>query len=132
VLVGWFVGGVLVLVYSQSLHHADNYIQVDRYVTPRHIVPEWYFLLWYSMLRACTSKVLGVCLLLCGVVQFLLNAGVACYHRYAYSPGDMSETSCCMVVLVCLGLLGGCMPVYPYVELSGMCTVWLFGLHFFF
>jgi len=35
---------LLMLVYSDSLHHADNFLAVDRFVTPSHIVPEWYFL----------------------------------------------------------------------------------------
>ena len=34
------------------LGHADNYIQADPLVTPAHIVPEWYFLPFYAILRA--------------------------------------------------------------------------------
>lgn len=57
--VGWavlllvFVGALGGVVFADTLHHADNFIAVDRYVTPRHIVPEWYFLAWYAVLRAC-------------------------------------------------------------------------------
>ncbi|WP_424945438.1 cytochrome b [Candidatus Endowatersipora endosymbiont of Watersipora subatra] len=34
------------------LGHADNYIKADPLKTPTHIVPEWYFLPFYAMLRA--------------------------------------------------------------------------------
>ena len=34
------------------LGHADNYIPADPLVTPAHIVPEWYFLPFYAILRA--------------------------------------------------------------------------------
>ncbi|MEM1040718.1 MAG: cytochrome b N-terminal domain-containing protein [Pseudomonadota bacterium] len=34
------------------LGHADNYIQADPLKTPAHIVPEWYFLPFYAVLRA--------------------------------------------------------------------------------
>ena len=34
------------------LGHADNYIQADSQATPAHIVPEWYFLPFYAILRA--------------------------------------------------------------------------------
>ena len=34
------------------LGHADNYIPADPLVTPAHIVPEWYFLPFYAVLRA--------------------------------------------------------------------------------
>ena len=39
------------------LGHADNYIEANPLVTPSHIVPEWYFLPFYAILRAFTSDV---------------------------------------------------------------------------
>jgi ubiquinol-cytochrome c reductase cytochrome b subunit len=42
------------------LGHADNYTQANPLVTPPHIVPEWYFLPFYAILRAIPSKLLGV------------------------------------------------------------------------
>ncbi|MSP48024.1 MAG: cytochrome b [Alphaproteobacteria bacterium] len=38
----------------------DNYIRADPLVTPPHIVPEWYFLPYYAILRAIPNKLLGV------------------------------------------------------------------------
>ena len=42
------------------LGHADNYIEADPLVTPPHIVPEWYLLPFYAILRAIPSKLGGV------------------------------------------------------------------------
>lgn len=42
------------------LNHPDNYIPADPMQTPPHIVPEWYFLPFYAILRAIPNKVLGV------------------------------------------------------------------------
>lgn len=39
------------------LGHPDNYIEADALATPAHIVPEWYFLPFYAILRAFTSEV---------------------------------------------------------------------------
>jgi len=39
------------------LGHADNYIEANPLVTPSHIVPEWYFLPFYAILRAFTADV---------------------------------------------------------------------------
>jgi ubiquinol-cytochrome c reductase cytochrome b subunit len=39
------------------LGHPDNYIEADPLVTPAHIVPEWYFLPFYAILRAFTGDV---------------------------------------------------------------------------
>jgi ubiquinol-cytochrome c reductase cytochrome b subunit len=42
------------------LGHPDNYIEANPLVTPAHIVPEWYFLPWYAILRAIPDKLGGV------------------------------------------------------------------------
>ncbi len=55
ILFAWFV--FFVPVY---LGHADNYNQANPLVTPPHIVPEWYFLPFYAILRAVPSKLGGV------------------------------------------------------------------------
>jgi ubiquinol-cytochrome c reductase cytochrome b subunit len=39
------------------LGHPDNYVQANPLVTPAHIVPEWYFLPFYAVLRAFTADV---------------------------------------------------------------------------
>ncbi|MGD1888629.1 MAG: cytochrome bc complex cytochrome b subunit [Cohaesibacteraceae bacterium] len=45
------------------LGHADNYIEANPLVTPAHIVPEWYFLPFYAILRAVPSALGGVLLM---------------------------------------------------------------------
>ncbi len=40
--------------------HPDNYIEANPMVTPAHIVPEWYFLPFYAILRAIPDKLGGV------------------------------------------------------------------------
>lgn len=40
--------------------HPDNYIEANPLVTPPHIVPEWYFLPFYAILRAIPNKLVGV------------------------------------------------------------------------
>jgi ubiquinol-cytochrome c reductase cytochrome b/c1 subunit len=42
------------------LGHPDNYVPANPMVTPAHIVPEWYFLPFYAILRAIPDKFLGV------------------------------------------------------------------------
>ncbi|MBL8642389.1 MAG: cytochrome b N-terminal domain-containing protein [Rhodospirillaceae bacterium] len=43
-----------------AMGHPDNYIPANPLVTPPHIVPEWYFLPFYAILRAIPDKLLGV------------------------------------------------------------------------
>lgn len=56
--------GVFLLLYvaftffmPNALGHPDNYIEAQPLVTPAHIVPEWYFLPFYAMLRAITFDI---------------------------------------------------------------------------
>ena len=45
------------------LGHSDNYIEANPLVTPKHIVPEWYLLPFYAILRSVPDKLGGVALL---------------------------------------------------------------------
>ena len=49
-----------VFYYPNYLNHPDNYIPADPYETPLHVVPEWYFLPFYCILRSIPGKVTGV------------------------------------------------------------------------
>jgi ubiquinol-cytochrome c reductase cytochrome b subunit len=63
---GYAIGAFLVLYAWMTffvpnyLGHPDNYIEANPLVTPPHIVPEWYFLPFYAILRAIPSKLIGV------------------------------------------------------------------------
>jgi len=58
----WFV-----FFAPDYLGHADNYIKANPLVTPAHIVPEWYFLPFYAILRAVPSKLGGVILMFAAI-----------------------------------------------------------------
>jgi quinol-cytochrome oxidoreductase complex cytochrome b subunit len=52
---------VAVIAYAPNyMGHPDNYIPANPLVTPSHIVPEWYFLPFYAILRAVPDKLFGV------------------------------------------------------------------------
>jgi ubiquinol-cytochrome c reductase cytochrome b subunit len=50
----------LIFYFPNLLGHADNYIPANPLVTPMSIVPEWYFLAPYAILRSIPSKLGGV------------------------------------------------------------------------
>jgi ubiquinol-cytochrome c reductase cytochrome b subunit len=52
-IVFWYI----VAFMPTYLGHVDNYIEANPLVTPSHIVPEWYFLPFYAILRAFTADV---------------------------------------------------------------------------
>ncbi|MBB4285231.1 cytochrome b [Roseospira goensis] len=62
-----------VFFYPNYFNHAINYVQADPMVTPAHIVPEWYFLPFYAILRAIPDKLGGVVLMFASIaIWFIL------------------------------------------------------------
>ena len=61
----WFV-----FFAPDILGHPDNYIMANSQVTPPHIVPEWYFLPFYAILRAIDFDMLFISSKLGGVIFF--------------------------------------------------------------
>ncbi|WP_448204318.1 cytochrome b [Azospirillum sp. sgz302134] len=60
VVVFLVVYAAFVFFAPNYLGHPDNYIPANPLVTPAHIVPEWYFLPFYAILRAIPDKLGGV------------------------------------------------------------------------
>ena len=52
------------------LGHSDNYIEANPLVTPAHIVPEWYLLPFYAILRSVPDKLLGVVAMFASIFIF--------------------------------------------------------------
>ncbi len=63
-LVIYFIVFAAIVFFAPNyLGHPDNYIPANPLVTPAHIVPEWYFLPFYAILRAVPDKLGGVLLM---------------------------------------------------------------------
>ena len=63
IIYAWFV-----FYIPNYLLDADNYVRANPLVTPAHIVPEWYLLPFYAILRAIPDKLVGVCALAAAIV----------------------------------------------------------------
>ena len=67
---------IFVFYFPNALGHPDNYIEADPLVTPAHIVPEWYFLPFYAILRAITFDILFIPAKLGGVIAMFGSIAV--------------------------------------------------------
>jgi len=54
------VFSLFVFFAPNILNHPDNYVEANPLVTPPHIVPEWYFLPFYAILRSIPHKAGGI------------------------------------------------------------------------
>ncbi|MEK4033870.1 cytochrome b/b6 [Methylocystis sp. IM3] len=86
------------------LGHPDNYIEANPLVTPPHIVPEWYFLPFYAILRAIPNKLLGVIALF---LSILIAAALPWLDRSPVKSGayrPLFRKFYWIFVAVCIGL----------------------------
>jgi ubiquinol-cytochrome c reductase cytochrome b subunit len=70
-----------VFYFPNTLNHPDNYIPADPMHTPAHVVPEWYFLSFYAILRSIPHKAGGILAMLGAIlvlflIPFIYNSDV--------------------------------------------------------
>ena len=113
------------------LGHSDNYIPADPLKTPAHIVPEWYFLPFYAILRAIPDKLMGVIALFAAiaVLFFLPWLDTSRVRSATFRP--IYRQFFWIFVLVCIGLgyLGSQPAEGGYVIASQILTAYYF-IHF--
>jgi ubiquinol-cytochrome c reductase cytochrome b subunit len=122
---------MVVFFFPNAMGHPDNYIPANAMQTPAHIVPEWYFLPFYAILRAVPDKLGGVLLMFGAIaVLFILPWLDRSPVRSArFRPFFRVFFWLFFVNAIALGYLGGKPAEGVYVILSRVATAWYF-LHF--
>ncbi|KPP81306.1 MAG: ubiquinol-cytochrome c reductase cytochrome b subunit PetB [Oceanicaulis sp. HLUCCA04] len=104
-----------VFYWPDALGHSDNFIPADPLVTPALIVPEWYLLPFYAILRAVPDKLGGVLLMFgaIGVLFILPWLDTSKVRSMRYRP--LARWFFGFFVLACLGLgwAGAALPDDP-------------------
>jgi len=100
-----------------ALGHADNYIPANPLVTPSHIVPEWYFLPFYAILRAVPDKLGGVILMFGAIaVLFVLPwLDTSKVRSMRYRPTGKLYFLIFVLACLVLGYCGGQLPDNPVI-----------------
>ncbi|MBT4922365.1 MAG: cytochrome b/b6 [Rickettsiales bacterium] len=118
-----------VFFYPNNLGHPDNYIPADPLVTPAHIVPEWYFLPFYAILRAIPDKLTGVVFMFASIlILFFLPWLDSSKVKSGYFRPLFKIFYLVFILnFVLLGYLGAQPPEGVYVILSRLSTLYYFG-----
>ena len=126
ILYAWFV-----FYLPNYLGHADNYIQANPAVTPAHIVPEWYYLPFYAILRAIPDKLMGVVALFASILilAFLPWLDTSKVKSARYRPLYRQFFWIFVAVCVGLGWLGAKPAEGGYVLAARVLTFYYFA-HF--
>ena len=104
IVVFMIIFAFFVFYWPDALGHADNYIEANALVTPAHIVPEWYLLPFYAILRAVPDKLGGVILMFgaIGVLFILPWLDTSKVRSMRYRP--LARWFFLFFVVACLGL----------------------------
>jgi quinol-cytochrome oxidoreductase complex cytochrome b subunit len=113
------------------LGHAINYQPADPLATPSHIVPEWYYLPFYAILRAIPHKLLGVVAMFGSILLLLALPWLDTSRVRSGTYRPVFKQVFWIFVVVCIGLgyLGSKPPEGIYVILARILTAYYF-LHF--
>ena len=128
----------LVFFAPNMLGETINYVEADPLVTPAHIVPEWYFLPYYAILRSVTfdiwflsAKLIGVILmfgstLILFLVPWLDRSPV---RSARFRPWYKWFFWIWVFDVAVLTWVGANLPVPPYLYIGQVASVWYF-FHF--
>ncbi|MBT4769224.1 MAG: cytochrome b, partial [Rhodospirillaceae bacterium] len=128
--------GVFFLVYLGFVFFApnffgepDNYIPANPVVTPPHIVPEWYFLPFYAILRAVPDKLAGVLLMFGSIIVlfFLPWLDSAKTRSARFRPIFKQFFWLFLVNCVVLGWVGANAPEGSFVPIGRAATIFYFA-----
>ena len=120
----WFV-----FYIPSYLGHADNYIKANPLQTPPHIVPEWYLLPFYAILRAIPSKLIGVIALFSAiaVLAFLPWLDTSRVRSARFRPTYRVFFWLFVAACVGLGYLGAQEPTGGYVVAARILGIYYFA-----
>ncbi len=122
----------LVVFFAPNLFgEPDNYIPANPLSTPAHIVPEWYFLPFYAILRAVPDKLGGVVMMFAsmGVLFILPWLDRSPVRSARFRPIYKIFFWFLVVDCVVLGIVGANPPEGHWVTVGRIATIWYF-VHF--
>jgi ubiquinol-cytochrome c reductase cytochrome b/c1 subunit len=119
----------LIFYMPNYLGDADNYIPANPGVTPQHIVPEWYYLPFYAMLRSIPNKLAGVVVMFSSILilVFLPWLDAAKTRSCKYRPLAKQFFWMFVIVSILLGYLGSQPPEGIYVIAGRILTACYFA-----
>lgn len=126
-----FIFGYFLFFDPNLLSHPDNYIPANPLVTPNHIVPEWYFLPFYAILRSVPNKLLGVILLFASILLLMFIPYIMAYEirNTNYKPILRFLFYFYFFNCVILGWIGSKDIISPFYEIGQICTI-IYFLYF--
>jgi len=113
------------VIYAPNyMGHPDNYIEANPLVTPAHIVPEWYFLPFYAVLRTIPDKLGGVVLMVLAifVLALLPIVDTSVFRSNFFKPLNIWFFWYFFADSLSLGWIGQEIVESPFIEMANFVT----------
>lgn len=123
-----FICSFFLFFFPNVLSHSDNYIPANALVTPNHIVPEWYFLPFYAILRSVPNKLFGVILLLLSILLLAIIPFIISYEvrNSSWKPALRFLFYFFLFNCIILGWIGSKDIIAPFYEIGQLATIFYF------
>ena len=128
----FFILFAFFVFYSPNLlGHSDNYIEANPLVTPSHIVPEWYLLPFYAILRSVPDKLLGVVAMFASIFVLVILPWLdtSKIRSAVFRPLYKQFYWILVIDVVLLGYMGALPPEGLYLLVARVATAYYF-IHF--
>jgi ubiquinol-cytochrome c reductase cytochrome b subunit len=126
-----FIFGLSSFVFFMPnvLGDSDNYIMANPMQTPAAIVPEWYLLPFYAILRSIPNKLLGVIAMFSAILAIMLLPVTDLGRSKGLQFRPLSKFAFWVFVvnLLILMKLGACHVETPFIELGQVSTALYFS-----
>ena len=125
---------IILFYFPNLLGHPDNYIPANPMSTPAHIVPEWYFLPFYAILRSIPDKLGGV-VAMGGAIVILLTlpfTNTSEIRSATFRPIFRKAYWFLFCNFLLLGWIGQEVVEQPYTLIGQIGTAFYFFFFFFF
>jgi len=130
-----FIFGLSLFVFfaPNVLGDSDNYIMANPMQTPPAIVPEWYLLPFYAILRSIPNKLLGVIAMLAAILAIMLLpiTDLGRSKGLQFRPLSKIVFWVFVVNFLILMKLGACHVETPFIELGQLSTILYFSYFVF-
>jgi len=117
-----------VFYFPNALGHSDNYIEANSLVTPPHIVPEWYFLPFYAILRSIPDKLGGVVAMILAILVLLILplTNISKIRSSQFRPLYSFSYWFLVAIFLILGWIGQKPVESPFIEVGMVSTFFYF------
>ena len=129
IFIFFFGLSLLVFFMPNLLGDSDNYIMANPMQTPAAIVPEWYLLPFYAILRSIPNKLLGVIAMFSALLSIMILPLSDLGRTKGFQFRPLSKIAFWVFVanFLILAKLGACHVESPFIELGQISTALYFS-----